>query len=182
MARWVRENSRMQMEAVLALAREAHAGQRDKVGRDYFEAHVLPIAAGASLFGETAEQAAVLHDVLEDTELTAADLLARGVGPEVVAAVESVTRREGETYDGFITRAARHPVGKLVKLVDNAWNIMSNPELAEQDPEKAQQLLEERYLPARDRLLASIGINQCWLGYVELQSLLEAEHQALTAV
>lgn len=170
----------MQMEALLALAREAHAGQRDKVGRDYFEAHVLPIAAGSSLFGEIAEQAAILHDVLEDTELTAADLLARGVSPEVVSAVDSVTRRTDEPYIDFITRAARHPVGKLVKLVDNAWNILSNPELAKHDPELARRLLEERYLPARDRLLASIGINQCWLGYVELQGVLEAEHQALT--
>lgn len=170
----------MQIEGVLALAREAHAGQVDKVGRDYFEAHVLPISAGASLFGETVEQAAILHDVLEDTDLTATDLLARGVDPEVVSAVESVTRRAGEPYDQFIARAARHPVGKLVKLVDNAWNIMSSPELAERNPDLAQRLLEGRYYPARDRLLASIGINECWLGYVELQSVLEAERKALT--
>ncbi len=74
-----------------------------------------------------------------------------------------------------------HPIGKIVKLVDNAWNILSNPELATRDPQKARQLLEERYLPARDRLLIAMGINACWLGYQELQRVLEVEHAALVA-
>lgn len=171
----------MNLEAVIALVRQAHAGQVDRVGRDYFDAHLSPIAAGASLFGPTVEAAAWLHDVIEDTGVTAEQLLAEGVDPEVVAAVESVSRRVGEPYDEMIRRASAHPVGRLVKLADNAWNIMSNPELATVDPEKARELLEERYLPARDRLLAAIGINACWLGYLELQRMLEAERVALIA-
>ena len=169
------------MEAVRTLAREAHAGQIDKLGRDYFEAHILPISVGASLFGEKAEKAALLHDIIEDTEVTAADLLAHGVEPEVVSAVQSVSRRETESYEELIGRSMVHPVGKIVKLVDNAWNILSNPDLAERDPEKAKQLLEEQYLPARDRLLIAMGINACWLGYQELQQVLEEEYAALTA-
>lgn len=170
----------MDTEAVVALAREAHAGQTDKLGRDYFSAHLAPIAAGAALFGEPAERAAWLHDVIEDTEVTADALLERGVDRDVVAAVESVSRRSDESYEQLIRRASAHPVGRLVKLVDNAWNIMSNPELAAVDPARARQLLEERYYPARDRLLAAIGINRCWLGYEELLSVLEGERERLT--
>ena len=169
------------MEAVRILARDAHVGQVDKLGRDYFTAHVLPIAAGASLFGEQAEKAALLHDVIEDTAVTAEDLRARGVEPAVVSAVESVSRRDDETYEQLIGRAMVHPVGKIVKLVDNTWNILSNPELAKLDPKRARQLLEERYLPARDRLLIAMGINACWLGYQELQRTLEVEHEAIVA-
>lgn len=169
----------MSLQAVSDLARRAHAGQIDRLGRDYFRAHLSPIAAGASLFGPTVEAAAWLHDVIEDTGMTAAGLLAEGVDPLVVAAVESVSRREGEPYEEMIRRASAHPVGRLVKLVDNAWNIASNPELATVDPVKARELLEERYLPARDRLLAAIGINACWLGYLELQRVLDGEREAL---
>lgn len=176
----------MDLEAVIALARRAHAGQVDRLGRDYFTAHLSPIAAGASLFGPTVEAAAWLHDVIEDTGMTAEQLLAEGVDPEVVAAIESVSRRTGadgriEPYEELIRRASAHPVGRLVKLVDNAWNLASNPELATVDPEKARELREERYLPARDRLLASIGINACWLGYLELRRVLDGEREALLA-
>lgn len=170
----------MQTEAVQNLAREAHLGQVDKLGRDYFTAHVLPIAAGASLFGEQAEQAALLHDVLEDTPVTAADLIARGVDPAVVSAVESVSRGHGETYEEFIGRAMVHPIGRVVKLVDNAWNILSNSELARVDPENARKLLTERYEPARDRLLIAMGINACWLGYQELLEVLRLEQRELS--
>lgn len=176
----MRENGRMDTEAVVALAREAHAGQVDKLGRDYFSAHLVPIAAGAALFGEPAEQAAWLHDIIEDTDVTADALRERGVDRDVVAAVEAVSRRSDESYEELIRRASAHPIGRLVKLVDNAWNIMSNPELAEVDPALARRLLDERYSPARDRLLATIGINRCWLGYEELLSVLEGEHERLT--
>lgn len=167
------------MEQVIELARTAHAGHTDKLGRDYFEAHLTPIATGAALFGPEVEQAAWLHDIIEDTEMTAATLRQLGVDPQVVSAVESVTRRDGEAYSELIHRSSVHPIGKIVKLIDNAWNILSNPALAEVDPVGAKRMLDERYYPARDRLLAAMGINQCWLGYVELQEVLEGELAAL---
>lgn len=170
----------MDTESVIAIAREAHAGQRDRLGRDYFDAHLTPIAAGASLFGELAEQAAWLHDVVEDTEMTTERLASLGVDAPVVSAVAAVTRHIGESYDALIRRASMHPTGRLVKLVDTAWNILSNPELAEVDPDSARRLLNERYFPARDRLLAAIGIDKCWLGYVELQRVLETERDSLS--
>lgn len=145
------------------IAREAHAGQVDKLGRDYLEAHLAPIAAGAALFESSApraEAAAWLHDVLEDTDVTARELADRGVAPDVVSAVESVTRRPGEAYERLIDRACAHPVGRYVKLVDNAWNLASNPELAEVLPERAHELRAERYLPARVRLLAATGLHE----------------------
>lgn len=171
----------MELAAVIELAREAHDGQRDKLGRDYFLAHLAPIAAGAALFGEKATQAAWMHDIIEDTDMTANQLLSLGVDAEVVSAVEAVTRRDEEPYEDYIRRVSRHPVGRLVKVVDNAWNIVLNAELAELDPGAAKRLLDDRYLPARDWLLAAIGINECWLGYSELVSLLTAELEALRA-
>lgn len=54
---------------------EAHAGQKDKAGKDYFEAHVSVVAKGVK--GDpVAEAAAFLHDTVEDTTLTMEDIRA----------------------------------------------------------------------------------------------------------
>lgn len=45
-----------------ALAAHAHKVQRDKMSRDYFDAHLVPIASAASVFGDDVEAAAWLHD------------------------------------------------------------------------------------------------------------------------
>lgn len=142
------------------IARRAHQGQVDKAGREYFEAHLEPIAAAAMFFGDIVAAAAWLHDVLEDTALTAAELTELGVSAEVVAAVLSVTRRPDEKYSELINRACADPVGRIVKLIDNAWNITSNPVLAVTDPERAQSLLNGRYKPARKHLMQACGIKE----------------------
>ena len=82
------------IEAVRQLARTAHADQRDKQGRDYVEHHLAPIAEHLREHGEHAEMAGWLHDIVEDTPTTLTDLLEHGIPPEVVRAVDAVTRRE----------------------------------------------------------------------------------------
>jgi hypothetical protein len=111
----------MTLEQASRLAEEAHAGQVDRTGRPYAE-HVFAVRDLLAGHGERAQMAGVLHDVLEDTPLTAGDLRARGCPEEVVRAVEAVTRREGEPYEELVRRAAADPLGRLVKLADNAHN------------------------------------------------------------
>lgn len=162
------------VERAKTIARDAHAGQLDKVGRDYFCAHLEPIASAAQVFGSAVTAAAWLHDVLEDTSVTAADLKSAGVSSTVIQAVQSVTRREDETYTELIERASADPVGRLVKLVDNAWNITCNPLLAASDPQRAASMLKDRYEPARRRLLAACDLDQDSPVVAEMQSLLDA--------
>jgi (p)ppGpp synthase/HD superfamily hydrolase len=131
------EHSAPDESAARELARRAHQGQRDKAGRDYFEDHLLPIATASAAFGGEVVAAAWLHDVLEDTNATVDDLTRAGIPQSVTAAVESVTRGQDETYSELILRACADPVGRYVKLVDNAWNITSNAVLAQVDPDRA---------------------------------------------
>jgi (p)ppGpp synthase/HD superfamily hydrolase len=70
-----------------------------------------------------ARTAAVLHDVVEDCEITPDQLRAEGFSEPIVAAVESLTKREGETYDEFIERAGRHPIALQVKIADLTENL-----------------------------------------------------------
>lgn len=149
----------MNNDAVLAtlddvrdLARTAHAGQVDKLGRDYFDHHLLPIAAKLARYGVEAEMAGLLHDILEDTDTSAGQLRELGVPDVVVTAVESVSKRDGEPYDALIRRAAADPLGRLVKLADNECNLESNDDLAAIDPETAARL-RTKYEAARQVLL-----------------------------
>jgi len=161
------------------IARRAHEGQVDGAGRTYFDAHLNPIAEAAAVFGPDAEAAGWLHDILEDTETTSEQLAKWGVAFEVISAVESVTRRHGETYEKLIDRSCAHPLGRCVKLADNAWNFTSNPVPAATDPDKAESMLARKYLPARKRLLAAAGLTEDSSDMTQLQATLDRHHTRL---
>ncbi|MEU1761170.1 HD domain-containing protein [Micromonospora sp. NPDC005652] len=140
----------------LALAARAHAGQRDHAGRDYID-HPLAVAALLSRHGREAVLAGLLHDVVEDSETTLADLCAMGYSDLVVDTVDSVTARPGEEYADRVLRAAAHPLGKHVKLADlthNTWPARVAV-MAAISPAKAKRAAElaQRYADARAVLL-----------------------------
>lgn len=111
------------------IATKAHEGQVDKAGMPYIDhpravawtmAGRYPVMIG---YGDVGVQAAWLHDVVEDTDVTLNDLYSAGFSFIVVEAVDSVTKRPGETYMDMINRAAAHPLGRLVKMADNRHNF-----------------------------------------------------------
>jgi len=61
---------------------------------------------------------AVLHDVVEDCGISLDDLRKEGFSEAVLAAIESVTKVAGESYEAFVERAAQNPIGRVVKLAD----------------------------------------------------------------
>jgi (p)ppGpp synthase/HD superfamily hydrolase len=108
------------LEKAIAVAAAAHAGQVDKAGEPYI---LHPIRVMLRLHGDDARIAGVLHDVVEDTEWTLDGLSEAGFSDVVVDAVESVTRREHETYEAFIARASKNPIGRRVKIADLEDNL-----------------------------------------------------------
>ncbi len=143
-------------DAARDLAATAHAGQVDKQDRDYHAYHLAPVAALLRPYGDIPEAAGWLHDILEDTPTTLDALAAAGFPIVVRDAVDAVTRRDGETYDALIARAAAHPVGRLVKLADNWVNLTGLDDLARIDPDTAVRL-ERKYGRAREALTASLA-------------------------
>jgi hypothetical protein len=66
---------------------------------------------------------AVLHDVVEDCPGWTFDRLRdEGFSEVVIAGLQSVTKRQGESYKTFVLRAATNPIGRRVKLADLADN------------------------------------------------------------
>ena len=97
-----------------------HAGQRDKMGCAYFQ-HPMRVAMHCTTDAE--KIVALLHDTIEDTDVTPDYLLAEGFPREIVDAVLSVTKREGESYEDFVRRAKQKPIGRVVKLHDLEDNL-----------------------------------------------------------
>ncbi len=88
-----------QIELCLSIATKAHAGQIDKVG---FPVILHPLHVGNQ--GETPIEVCVgfLHDVIEDTDMTAEQLLAAGVDKEIVDAVCLLTHDKSVPYEDYI--------------------------------------------------------------------------------
>ena len=107
------------LDDAIRIARDAHDGQVDKSGRPYI-GH--PLRVMASVEGEHARMAAVLHDVIEDTPVTADSLLAAGCPVAVVDAVVAVSKVPGEAQEDYLTRVAANPLALVVKHADIADN------------------------------------------------------------
>lgn len=106
-----------------AIASIAHRGQTDKLGNDYID-HPARVAEDFNWIGQPVEHCtAWLHDVIEDSDVTAADLLQAGILPEIVEAVELLTRRADVADEVYYERIRRHPVARAVKLADIADNL-----------------------------------------------------------
>lgn len=111
------------LERAIAVAAAAHAGQVDKAGRPYI---LHPLRVMLSLDTTDDQIVGVLHDVVEDTEVTLDRLRADGFSEPILAALDSVTKREGEGYPAFVLRAAANPIGRKVKLAD----LLDNSDLS----------------------------------------------------
>lgn len=136
---------------VVAVA--AHYGQLDKAGQPYVEAHVADVAARVAHMGPQVEAVAWLHDVVEDTEVSEAELRRR-FPAEVVDGVMAMTKRKGEPRDDYYARVKANPLALAVKV---HGDIPSNTDPArvavmeQQDPARAARFAE-KYAHAREML------------------------------
>jgi (p)ppGpp synthase/HD superfamily hydrolase len=104
------------LERAIEIAARGHAGQVDKAGAPYV---LHPLRMMLSLKSNEERIVAVLHDVVEDAHGWSLDRLREeGFSEEIVAAIDSVTKRKGEDYDAFVRRAAANPIGRRVKMAD----------------------------------------------------------------
>ena len=104
------------LERAIVIAAEAHAGITDKGGAPYI---LHPLRMMMDLTSAEERIVAVLHDVCEDCPgWTFERLRGEGFSEEILTALDSVTKREGETYEEFALRAAVNPIGRRVKLAD----------------------------------------------------------------
>ena len=135
----------------LRFAYAAHQGQKDKSGIPYI---FHPYHLAEQMTDEISVCVALLHDVVEDTCVTIAEL-EQEFPKEVTEAVDLLTHKEGTDYFDYVRAIRENPVAKAVKLADLAHNSdearlagcegMSEEQLAcrREKYARAQAILEE---------------------------------------
>ena len=108
------------LERAIEIAAAAHAGQVDKAGQPYI---LHPLRVMLRMTTEHERVVAVLHDVVEDTSVSFAQLAAEGFQNEVLETLQALTKLPGETRIAAARRAAANPLARAVKLADNAENM-----------------------------------------------------------
>lgn len=104
-----------------AIAVEAHKGQFDKGGHPYIN---HPRFVSAHCTSPEAKIVGMLHDVIEDTDVTLDMLKEYGFNDDILTALDLVTKKKGPDYDEdiYYKKIKANPVAREVKLADLTHN------------------------------------------------------------
>lgn len=132
------------------MATDAHFGQKRHDGITPYISHPRAVARILEdwQLDEKHQIVGVLHDVIEDTKLTADDLRKAGFSTEIVEAIVAISKVEGEDYDVYLKRVINNRLAKVVKLADLTHNLS--------DLKKGS--LRDKYLSTKLLLETVIGI------------------------
>jgi len=108
------------LEKCIKFALDVHAGQTDRYGRPYI---LHPLHLMSQMDTEVEMMAAVLHDVIEDSDTTLDDLRRLGLPQEVIEAVSLLTHGEADSYDDYVHKLKPDAVARKIKLADLAHNM-----------------------------------------------------------
>ena len=125
-------------ELALKIATEAHKGQVDKAGIPYIN-HPLTVAS----FVDTEEEkiVALLHDTIEDTNITEQDLIDYGFPNEIVEAVKLLTHNKNVPYMDYVAKIKDNELARKVKIADLTHNsdLSRLKEITEKDKKRYEK-------------------------------------------
>ncbi|MDR6962100.1 (p)ppGpp synthase/HD superfamily hydrolase [Pseudomonas brassicacearum] len=124
------------LDAAIALASRVHAGQVDKAGKPYI---LHPLRLMMKFDGLEEQLVSLLHDVVEDGDVTLDELRELGIPETAVTAIDCLTKRQGESYDQFIARIRPNSLATKVKIADihDNLDLTRLPVLRDKDLERA---------------------------------------------
>lgn len=124
----------------LRIAIRVHDGQKDKSGREYI---MHPIRVAERCKEPKAKIVALLHDTIEDTDVTPEYLRSEGFPEEIISAVLSVTKQEGESYEDFVCKASENAIGREVKIADleDNMDVRRLKEITDKDVDRFRKYL-----------------------------------------
>ena len=124
-----------QFQIALELAVEKHKNQTDKASNPYI---LHPLHVMENVNSKEGKIVAILHDIIEDTDITENYLLKIGLSKRIVDAVVALTRSEDIDYQEYIKTLSSNPLANEVKLADLEHNmdLKRLPTLEEKDLER----------------------------------------------
>ncbi len=128
------------LSLAILLAKEKHHGQTDKNGLEYFT-HPIRVLCKVDTLEE--QIVAVLHDIVEDTDVTLEDLRELKFSPTIIDAIDAISRRRNEQLKPYLRRVRRNRIAYNVKMQDIRDN--SNLERLHSLPIETQERLAKKY-------------------------------------
>ena len=118
----------------IRLAYKAHQGQTDKCGIPYV---FHPYHLAEQMDTEETITAALLHDVVEDTDVTMEDLEIEGFPPAVLKALALLTHDPAVPYMEYVAALKADPIARAVKIAD----LIHNSDLSRMDEVNERDLV-----------------------------------------
>ena len=132
----------------MTIAYNAHHGQVDKVGVPYI---FHPIHLAEQMDDEISCCVALLHDTVEDTDVTFADL-EKEFPPAVIDALRLLTHDQDTDYFDYVRAIKNDPIARKVKLADLAHNSDDTRRSGCDIPVKKLARWKEKYTKAKEIL------------------------------
>ncbi|KMT21853.1 HD domain-containing protein [Clostridium cylindrosporum] len=101
------------------IASTKHRGQKDKGGSPYI---LHPLAVMNSVRTIDEKIVAILHDIIEDTDVTKEDLYAI-FDKDIVEAVDTISKKKGQRYEEYIELIKNNKLARKVKIADYKHNL-----------------------------------------------------------
>ena len=136
-----------QTKQALKLAFECHKEQTDKSGMPYI---FHPFHLAEQMDDEKSTVAALLHDVVEDTEITLDDLETMGFDQDIIPVLKLLTHDKNVEYMDYVNQIKTNSIAKKVKLAD----LKHNSDLTRFSPGE----INEKVLKQQEKYLNAIRI------------------------
>ena len=127
------------------IAYKAHEGQTDKAGVPYI---FHPIHIAEQMDSEESCVVALLHDVIEDSDITL-EILSKYFNDDIIAALRVLTKKENDDYVMYIKRVKTNKLATKVKIKDLEHNrdLTRLNEVTDKDRKRSMKYWEAiRYL------------------------------------
>jgi guanosine-3',5'-bis(diphosphate) 3'-pyrophosphohydrolase len=133
------------LDLAIKIAEKAHEGQFDKADQPYI---LHPLTVMAQMDDVESKIVAVLHDAIEDSDLTITELSQQGFPELITEAIAAITKLDGELYDDYLLRVMANEIALKVKIADVTHNMdisrIANPTVRDfQRLEKYQKVLKQ---------------------------------------
>ena len=132
----------------MKIAYDAHNGQFDKCGVPYV---FHPYHLAEQMQDEYTACAALLHDVVEDTDITF-EQLAKEFPKPVITALKLLTHDKDTDYFDYVRAMKDDPIAKAVKLADLAHNSDPQRYVLVNDPQERAASRMKKYAEAKQIL------------------------------
>lgn len=97
-----------------------HFKQKDKAGKPYY-LHPMRVSKNVKTIKE--KQVALLHDIIEDTDINANDLKKYGFDNEIINAIKLLSKNKNTNYLEYITNIKENDLARTIKISDLKDNM-----------------------------------------------------------